>query len=698
MVCTVTDVLFSDLSVDNCGARCADCSVLTARCRLCGPGRWGNNCEKACLDPHCIQNTCDRDTGQCTYGCEDGWFLDGNTCKECSLNCERCINSTHCISCKDAKYGSSCERDCDFGCRKCVQKFSGPGFGGIVRSSCLVCDDDLYGPRSGCYYDCGLCIEGLCSRYNCTLGCKEGYYNHESRVCIDCFPGCETCSVMSKKEKTCETCPLGKWGKLCDKECSKTCDHIICDQSSGQCRCRDGFYVSVDGKCDKCPEDCITCSSVNNCTKCPDGRYGSVCERQCMSDCILCGSTGLSCEECKSDYFLRDSRCHKCDEGCSACWWMKIARVTDCTQCKEGYYRDKIEGRFIYKCFKCPAGCSSCNIFGDCESCFEGFNLFSRSCCPKTCHGCKNAQDCTSCIDGYYGPSCSSKCFETCLKCSNGQTCEACKPGYYSEPENGGYRCECSSEECHNKVISSNGTCETCKRPGWYVKGRGCCPCLKCKDRSCDKNGMCLLGCPSKHKFGISCNQTCSEVISGCVECVGNELSSVQCQKCNNGTYLIGNVCRGCPQNCFNNICGPDGICTAGCSHGWMGQFCDLECGRTCNFQCEQFECPECQEGYYGHRCDNKCPERCGLDHSNISVCTKRGTCMHCKPGLWGVGCDKICTAGCHGSTCDRNSGTCEEECVEGVNGKYCTQQQDTSSEFCSLTLTPFFYFYFYWY
>ncbi|OPL21764.1 hypothetical protein AM593_01583, partial [Mytilus galloprovincialis] len=63
----------------------------------CTYGQYGDNCQLQC-PKNCI-GPCDLKTGNCLFGCVDGWL--GNICDR---------------ACDEGKFGSQCLRDCSVNC------------------------------------------------------------------------------------------------------------------------------------------------------------------------------------------------------------------------------------------------------------------------------------------------------------------------------------------------------------------------------------------------------------------------------------------------------------------------------------------------------------------------------------------------------------------------------------------------------
>ncbi|XP_076075891.1 uncharacterized protein LOC143046657 [Mytilus galloprovincialis] len=169
----------------------------------CPPSYYGPVCNQLC--PENCHGPCDLDSGQCIFGCLDGWSGDkceqacqaglyGKGCvKTCSTNClnPECHKVTgECFGrCKDGWQGFDCSEKCPSG-----------QFG---RNCSMLCD--------GCILEMCDPINGLCDT---KTGCNPGYLNGEY---------CNT------------TCVVGFYGSDCQQVCSPLCLLQPCDRRTGEC-------------------------------------------------------------------------------------------------------------------------------------------------------------------------------------------------------------------------------------------------------------------------------------------------------------------------------------------------------------------------------------------------------------------------------------------------------------------------------
>lgn len=185
-------------SCHTCPKQCTSCSN-SDLCNNCEAGYFGSGCERTCYIQGCVNITCDKDSGRCTYGCIDGYFLSGTMCYPCAVNC-----------------------------KKCVQYYN----------KCTECKEGFYGPS--CQYPCSHCKDGICSRKNCTYGCSHGFFLGDGH-CTKCPHLCTTCDALDN----CHSCVDGYSGPSCQSKCS------VCSPISRVCGQEDStelrLYLAIAG-------------------------------------------------------------------------------------------------------------------------------------------------------------------------------------------------------------------------------------------------------------------------------------------------------------------------------------------------------------------------------------------------------------------------------------------------------------------
>ncbi|XP_052763146.1 multiple epidermal growth factor-like domains protein 10 [Mya arenaria] len=461
------------------------------------------------------------------------------------------------------------------------------------------CDD--------CPDRCLCCINDICEHDSkgweqvCLDGCKDGY--HQPRCMVPCKGNCQTCR---QSDGVCLICKPGFYGP--SDECLNACAFRHCACFESECdNCLDGFYdVSnhCDSACskgcseDKCNDDgtcdCVDNFEGNKCDRCVLGKYGELCNNNCINENCMC-TNAVNCISCRTGFFDISTFCSKrCSVGCKDicnsdghCTCLPQFSGQTCANCIPGFYGDDCT-------IPCSNGCidGTCKRDGTCK-CIQYF--MSKTCdvcdqgrfgtlCDKTCSaGCANNTcdrsdgSCEICIDGYTSSTCHENCNYACQSCSqdNASQCLLCFKGFY---------------------VDSNMS--------------GCTPCEQsCLANTCEQpNGLCTYGCRERywgHNCNNSCHPTCKTCLREngiCTHCVNNSLTSV------------GNYCtRTCSDTCVNKECDVmTGRCLRGCVRNFYADMCDIECPATCvsvpNItRCDYFgRCRHgCIAGYKGITCAN---------------------------------------------------------------------------------------------
>ncbi|ELP91498.1 protein kinase domain containing protein, partial [Entamoeba invadens IP1] len=168
-------------------------------------------------------------------------------------------NQFGCYECASSYYYNSqtytCE-NCDEKCQTCVSK----------SSQCLSCNASTFLYNSSC-----LSIENLshnCEQFAHSGGCvkcKDGYYRYGLQ-CFSCNIKCSTClngvnclSCNSTNYKTIK-------GDCIPQDLILNCETEV--TQNGCSRCQIGFYTINSNECEKCDDNCYSCSSKHICTSC----------------------------------------------------------------------------------------------------------------------------------------------------------------------------------------------------------------------------------------------------------------------------------------------------------------------------------------------------------------------------------------------------------------------------------------------
>ncbi|XP_060583894.1 multiple epidermal growth factor-like domains protein 10 [Ruditapes philippinarum] len=419
---------------------------------------------------HCIKNisdhvVCNKTTGECTFGCADGYAephctmrcsendvnckscrIDPNTngvvCKECPMNfyrsggkCLSCnywclMNSSiptatcresdgYCNSgCKPGRYGFMCGNRCSSTCKDRCDRSTG---------ECSDCRFPSYcGPK--CQIQCqdGCSLQQCNQSCSCTNGCTTTHWGEKcSNLCnANCnAPTDVSVAICDKINGTClHGCKNNAyWGTQCQYSCSINCLNGTCYQLTGSCigGCLIGQYY--DDMCTRvCTTKCVngTCDENGICDiGCIDGWYGKMCDKQCSEHCFdrVCNrSDGTCLNACQSGWYG-----HKCGQQCSdSCLDGTCDKATG--NCSNGYgieYKGPILGGGSV-CFKCddmssPQYCDSLVHCRHGEKCFLESHIVRHGKIFRS--GCMEEQRCNMLQ--------TSNSSSVCVQCCNGHTC-----------------------------------------------------------------------------------------------------------------------------------------------------------------------------------------------------------------------------------------------------------------------------------
>lgn len=299
-----------------------------------------------------------------------------------------------------------------------------------------------------------------------------------------------------------------------------------------------GMASEISDQCEeKFGSDCKLCtkSYCVQCSKsCDNTTFSETKTCSCkscslkFSNCENC--TSEKCTKCASDYYIKDNKCEKCEEG-------KFCNGESMSgECPYGYYCDE-KGR--HSCFDKFENCATCTK-DKCTSCDEYYG-FSNGKCIKcqgiNCRYCyDNAYICNGCDGGVIleNNNCIKKCSDTianCYSCWNANTCYACNEGTFLT----------SNYKCASCTLSN---CMKCKKYS-DINNQKCSRC--CGGYFVNSNEICQ-SCSSK--YGSNCSACDS---SKCLQCQKGYglISSNQCEKndtnqfkCSDSNFIkIGNLC-----------------------------------------------------------------------------------------------------------------------------------------------------------
>lgn len=223
------------------------CEVEVYGCPLL---KYGKNCSKNCsIGCQNKSYVCEPDTGNCTFGCKEGF------------------RGLRCDACEIGRYGDKCEKNCSVGCKgtSCNRSTGECDNGCTVNYAGIQCRGCIDGKYGGiCHLNCSKnCLNITCHQNtgNCNFGCNANWNGSKCQACSD-----------------------GRFGVNCNKRCSEGCQQGGCVKNSGHCN--NGCVQGFDG---------------DNCSSCTVGLFGNTCEQNCSENChnLHCNrQTGRCIEGC----------------------------------------------------------------------------------------------------------------------------------------------------------------------------------------------------------------------------------------------------------------------------------------------------------------------------------------------------------------------------------------------------------------
>ncbi|XP_052257824.1 uncharacterized protein LOC127862660 isoform X2 [Dreissena polymorpha] len=643
----------------NCSQLCVGgCEKSDGRCSHCPPRRTGTQCESC---PQCKDNEC-HPNGTCKIACADP-TMHGDDCdRRCSdsiAGCTECQSVTGFVDCTKCVVGKYIDRclDCPANCVECVG-----------ANNCTVCKTGYTG------VDCS----NVCSTKNC-MEC------HPDGTCIVCTRG----FFISGSMKSCSNCSVAN-------NCTVCKDPFICEE------CISGYYQE-NGKCKKCPVNCVECTSEKSCSKCEAGWQGLTCKcgKNCTQDvakqvsdwcsqengtCLKGCVAGKYTSHCKTDCPPLDGSCLICDQTDGNCF--------ECVPGRYGKYGHQFNSSCSEMCGQCADGiCQIDNgaCSGQCNPGYHGAKcslMCSANCKNNSCE--KVTGKCYECKTGFYGAECDIKCYTNCkldqTNCrQNDGYCDTCVVGFYGDQcdQNCSINCNLGIMGCRKQ----DGFCDVCNI-GFHGNtcSSACKNCMNsCQktDGRCDECAIGFYGPDCKYKCPENCLNKCSRDTGHCIVC---------------RKMFYGSSCENpCPDNCGEmgvqqNLCNKDtGFCQQ-CKAGYYGDKCEDRCSDQCttNFMgliCEQADgrCRDCPVGMYGKFCDLPCAGKCvnpSKRHSVGDCHQMTSECVHgCQEGYHSNLCNMSCNTGCKGQQCDIDTAQCLKGCEEGFKGEYCSEAMPPSSD-----------------
>jgi len=314
-----------------CGEGCDNC-VNDKECLKCLPGYIYHNgkCEK-----------CNKDGT-----CGEGEYKEGCGCKDCkkkfphclACNIEQCIvceenfiishNKTTCEPCTKAK----CPKPEPI-CKNSSAPFSRVGDEMKFDPMCKRKDNECYCVECACGYELSpvthTCVE-IPEERRLALCCDS-----DDGCCTQCAEGSELVGCECIKKCRCGVADDG----VCREEKLTAVDNcLILDCLNNCTKCLDGYHL-VNGKCEKCMDNCSECPTNTTCSKCSNGYYLNettlVCDK-CKECSGVCDKTGAVCLSCADGQYLNEitGKCEYCAGECHKC--VSEKGVVYCTLCEDG--------------------------------------------------------------------------------------------------------------------------------------------------------------------------------------------------------------------------------------------------------------------------------------------------------------------------------------------------------------------------
>ena len=536
-----------------------------------------NKCSNKSFCEKCQDNTyfIGNDHSQCINDSniekDNKYFLneDSQTYYPCNLNisnCDKCLNSSYCIKCKDEFF-----------------------FIGENRYECKNEKKELeyYTDDNGTsFYPCDTFIENCekCLNKSFCIKCKFPYFllgnNH-----INCF------DLKPEEKNKYYTENNGISYFLC----SDAINHCqICNNSQQCIKCEEKFSFINNDKtvclkedeiinntkfffdenekiyysCDINIKNCDKCFGKNNCTKCKDNYYFLGIDRtECINNLELnyffsedngvsyypCNYSIKNCNEC-----LSKSNCSKCENGyfligddkshCynnienngnyytndnGASFKLCNSSIKNCLKCEDEYTCKECDNNYLLVINNKTMECfSEIKIYKEKEKYYTedyGKTYFSCDISIRNCDKCINKTYCIECKNNYFFIG------ENREKCYKDKENEINLEDYYTE-DNGisYYKCDQIIENCQ-KCINKNN-CIKCKN-GYYLIGDE-------KNKCYEENKI------DKKKYYIDDDGTtlnlCNKSILFCKECESKE----ECINCMENYFFIGEH----RDSCYNKI------------------------------------------------------------------------------------------------------------------------------------------------
>ena len=533
------------------------------------------------------------------------YFIENNgtsltLCNSSIINCEECSNKTFCVKCEDNYIFLENDKT------KCIN------FSQIDKDKYYKEDNDTN------YYPCNYEIDNceLCINKSYCIKCKENYYFIE-----DDRTKCYKKEGDNKEKEGYFTEDNGISYHKCNetiRNCIKCLNRSYCEQ------CEEDYYFIEDKK-----DICIQKSEIN------DKKYFIDDNNTIL---YLCNSSLLNCDEC-----LNKSYCQKCQNN-HYFIGNDHSKCINESEIKEDnkYYKDE-NAQTYYPCNMNISNCDKCLNNSYCIKCKDEYFFIGEN--RNECFKEKKEQEYLSEDNGTSFYPCDTF-IKNCEKCLNKSFCLKCKSPYFLLGKNH-TKCFDLKPEDENKYFTENegisfilcndtiNNCEMCNNSQ---------NCIKCEENYLFVNNdktKCLKKDEiiNNSKYYFDENEklyySCNNSIIGCNECFGK----YNCSKCNESYYFLGNDRK----KCINDL---DIKKYYSEDNGISYYPCNYSIG-NCNECSGKNNCSKCDDGYFiiadnkERYCniienfDNYYTKDNGtsftLCNSSINYCSKCENEFHCK-------------------------------------------------------------------
>ncbi|CAD8093460.1 unnamed protein product [Paramecium primaurelia] len=638
----------------------SSCITCNSKCKECdGPN--ATDCTE-CSAPLVKQGR------ECLDSCIEGYVVVDQVCVSCHYTCDQCIGNDiqECISCSLGLFLQKLQESDSSG--KCLQNCNQNYYPDTIDNKCKLCHSTCITCQGSEENDCLSCSGSLMFMGGiCSDTCIDGYYLNVNQ-CAQCNLSCKTCSGSSSNQ------------------CLSCSEQLFMFNSQCLISCIEGYFQNeIEHSCDKCLENCLTCTNGTTCNACDtskfflfedycyeycaSGFYFDTTQKICQSCNSLCGTcTGPEsnqCLSCDTDYFLKVTK--NSDTG--------IYDWTCEPQCGEFYSPDIQNFVCLFDtcdstCSTClndqPTTCRSCNnsILSNSrclDGCQDGYYVDNNLCiqCNRLCKTCKDSSTvCPLCVDVAYRVDdsyCVSTCPEKYIKHATQPLCIGCVPNcqncVYDEKLVGSTKClKCESsffiDQTYNssKVLINVQCYQTC--PDGKYNNLDSYQCTNC-DWTCktcsDATSLDCIKCGTvvHPKTGVTqirymedgiCKITCQAGSYAHIDSINGNTCLICNSTCKTCSGILDTNCSSCYSTTY---LAANGKCVKDCSIGYFSndsnQRCE-KCYQGCS-KCDgvkSTQCLACENGYYLYKdtCQTDCPDEYFKDGNICSNCDK--FCYNC--------------------------------------------------------------------